>query len=294
MAVYAELLIPATHSAVVNFVITGFNTDVEFNGVTYHVQTEDKGLETPFILTLVYDRGTILASKRQPYDDLFAKGFDETELAARLQRQHSLTCAAINAGRLRDLIELTLRESKNRSKETEDVEESLGNIPKPSDIKDAAAPIPKPSIGILATHKTKAVDTEPLVDVVNIIEDEFVIPNDAVEIVSQMAGRERPSHDRLCLEFVNETPFKGGENKTVTFMVSRGTQRKVVDKAEILVKIIGSKIKPRIFHSVTDKNGLAKLELEMPEFAVGRAAFLVRASVAGEEIEVRRSISHSD
>jgi len=28
-------------------VITGYNTDVEFDGVVYHVQTEDKGLQTP-------------------------------------------------------------------------------------------------------------------------------------------------------------------------------------------------------------------------------------------------------
>jgi hypothetical protein len=55
-------------------VITGYNTDVEFEGVTYHVQTEDKGLAKPIILSLVYDRGTILASKRLPYDDLLEQG----------------------------------------------------------------------------------------------------------------------------------------------------------------------------------------------------------------------------
>src|SRR3712207_8634031 len=38
-------------------VITGFNTDIPFEGVTYHVQTEDKGLETPLILSLVYVGG---------------------------------------------------------------------------------------------------------------------------------------------------------------------------------------------------------------------------------------------
>jgi len=48
-------------------VITGYNTDVEHDGVVYHVQTEDKGLETPFILSLVYSGGAILASKRSRY-----------------------------------------------------------------------------------------------------------------------------------------------------------------------------------------------------------------------------------
>ena len=68
--------------------ITGFNTDIEHDGVVYHVQTEDKGLDTPIILSLVYAGGTILASKRSPYEDLIAEGFSDEVLAERLKRQH--------------------------------------------------------------------------------------------------------------------------------------------------------------------------------------------------------------
>jgi hypothetical protein len=84
-------------------VITGFNTDIEYEGVVYHVQTEDKGLETPVILSLVYVGGAILASKRSPYDDLVVEGFDAGALSERLNRQHKLICAAITAGRIEDL-----------------------------------------------------------------------------------------------------------------------------------------------------------------------------------------------
>ena len=83
--------------------ITGFNTDIEHDGVVYHVQTEDKGLDSPLILSLVYSGGAILASKRSRYEDLIAAGFNEEVLAERLKRQHRLICAAINAGRLEDL-----------------------------------------------------------------------------------------------------------------------------------------------------------------------------------------------
>jgi hypothetical protein len=92
-------------------VITGFNTDIEHNGTVYHVQTEDKGLETPFILSLVYVGGAILASKRAPYDDLIGAGFDQTTLGERLQRQHKLICAAINAGRIEDLKRMSQRDT---------------------------------------------------------------------------------------------------------------------------------------------------------------------------------------
>jgi hypothetical protein len=84
-------------------VITGFNTDIPFEGVTYHVQTEDKGLDTPLILSLVYVGGAIIASKRTLYEDLISAGFDEKVLTERLQRQHKLICAAIKAGRVEEL-----------------------------------------------------------------------------------------------------------------------------------------------------------------------------------------------
>ena len=95
--------------------ITGFNTDIEHEGIVYHVQTEDKGLETPLMLTLVYTRGEILASKRVRYDDLIASGFDEKVLAKRLSRQHKLICAAIRAGRLDELKKMSEREYTSRS-----------------------------------------------------------------------------------------------------------------------------------------------------------------------------------
>ena len=90
--------------------ITGFNTDVEHGGIIYHVQTEDKGLDTPIILSLVYSGGAILASKRSPYTDLIAEGFTDEALAERLKRQHRLICAAIHSGRINDLRRMAARE----------------------------------------------------------------------------------------------------------------------------------------------------------------------------------------
>ena len=103
--------------------ITGFNTDIEHDGVVYHVQTEDKGLDSPLILSLVYAGGAILASKRSPYQDLISSGFDEEELSQRLKRQHRLICAAINAGRIEDLKRMGAREPAAIETESEPPEE---------------------------------------------------------------------------------------------------------------------------------------------------------------------------
>jgi hypothetical protein len=270
-------------------VITGFNTDVEHNGKTYHVQTEDKGLETPFILTLVYDGGTILASRRLPYDDLFTGGFREKDLAARLQRQHTLICAAISAGRIGELVTTTNGNGKKQKK--------AGPVrSKRKPVKETARQIGKAETDIVIKvidAKGEKVDEPPVVEDVKIIDTPIELPGEAIEIVSDMAGKERPEHDRLCLEFVNETAFRSGETKSVTFMLSRGNERKVIGNAKILVKILGANIRPQIFHSITDTNGLAKMDLEVPEFSGGRAAVLVRASVGGDEIELRRAILQS-
>src|SRR5205809_235221 len=46
-------------------VITGFNTDIRHNDKVYHIQTEDKGLQNPYIESLVYVGGDILASEAE-------------------------------------------------------------------------------------------------------------------------------------------------------------------------------------------------------------------------------------
>lgn len=290
--------------------ITGFNTDIEYEGVVYHVQTEDKGTARPFIESLVYDRGTILARKRSPYDDLLAGNFSERALAERLSKQHKLICAAIKAGRIEDLKKLTAREAAKKTSEATPpvpiqkpagVELPAASGPeKPdsaslSDFTSSEKPIPKPRFD--ATHEEyddSGLIDEPIVEAVAIIEDgeEVLLPAEAVAIIGEPSASERPDHNRLCVEILGDAKFKGGERSSVGFMVSRGTSRKVVSGAQIMVKILGSSFRPVIFHASTDNNGVATVNMQMPSFSTGRAAFLVRAMSEGEEVELRRSIAH--
>jgi hypothetical protein len=80
--------------------ITGFNTDVEYNGRVYHVQTEDRGQGNPIIETLVYTGGEIVASRKSPYADLVASGgFSEEALLRRIEAQHRELMREIRAGK---------------------------------------------------------------------------------------------------------------------------------------------------------------------------------------------------
>lgn len=292
--------------------ITGFNTDIEYGGVTYHVQTEDKGKNKPIILSLVYNGGTILASKRSPYDDLLTANFNERVLAERLNKQHRLICAAIQAGRIEDLKKMAAREAEARAPETTPAEtqpKSPESLPIPDPLKTEISlskpaasleefqgrerPIPKPNIEADETLDESGLIDEPIIEAVAVIEeDEVIIPDEAVAIINEPDFVDRPDHNKLCIEILGDVRFRGGERNTVGFMVSRGSSRKVVPGAEIMVKILGSSFRPVIFHALTDSNGVATVNMQMPTFSTGRAAFLVRAISDGEEIELRRSIAH--
>ena len=47
--------------------IGGFNTNVRYRGRMFHVQTEDSGKANPKIITLLYEGGVILYSKKMDY-----------------------------------------------------------------------------------------------------------------------------------------------------------------------------------------------------------------------------------
>jgi hypothetical protein len=289
-------------------VITGFNTDIEHNGITYHIQTEDKGLNTPLILSLVYNHGTILASKRSPYDDLLEGDFNESAVAERLQKQHKLICAAVLAGRIEDLKQMTVKDSaaKAKSSAAQKAGKSKNNghhqalpatepkkqviiqkIQPPQVSQQNAAPavIEEESAPPIPQPKEELVWELPL----RIVE-EAVLAEDAVEIVTNLSKAPKTEAGKLSIEFLTETDFKGGERKTLSIRVFRGKTENCVDGANIMVKILGSSFRPLIFHARTDSNGIAIVHLQLPHFRAGRGAILVRAMSEGEEVELRHII----
>jgi hypothetical protein len=50
--------------------IVGFNHNINYRGVGFHVQTEDSGVKNPHLITLLYHAGTIIASQKTVYADI--------------------------------------------------------------------------------------------------------------------------------------------------------------------------------------------------------------------------------
>jgi hypothetical protein len=80
--------------------ITGFNTDVQYEGRVFHVQTEDRGLDNPVVESLVYTGGEIITSRRSAYADLArSSDYSEGEVARRMESQHQALIREILSGR---------------------------------------------------------------------------------------------------------------------------------------------------------------------------------------------------
>jgi hypothetical protein len=80
--------------------ITGFNTDVEYDGKVFHVQTEEKGRANPVVESLVYSGGEIVDSVRSSYRDLLeSPGYSEDEVFRRMEGQHQAMIRDIASGK---------------------------------------------------------------------------------------------------------------------------------------------------------------------------------------------------
>jgi hypothetical protein len=73
------------------------NSDVRYEGVVYHVQTEDMGLEAAEIVSVVFVDGRVVRSIRKGYDDLEEAG--APLVRERLLDQHRTVVLAILRGR---------------------------------------------------------------------------------------------------------------------------------------------------------------------------------------------------
>jgi hypothetical protein len=68
--------------------LLGFNNDIPYDGKTYHVQTEDKGLKNPVITSQIYLKGKVVASKRVSYANIVGDPDCQKKIKKLMARQH--------------------------------------------------------------------------------------------------------------------------------------------------------------------------------------------------------------
>jgi hypothetical protein len=81
--------------------VFGHNTNVKIGGVTFHVQTEDRGDSNALIDTTVYHQGRVLHRRTNNYFDLLPMNEDcQQALKLRLDEQHQNVLDEIQSGAL--------------------------------------------------------------------------------------------------------------------------------------------------------------------------------------------------
>lgn len=244
--------------------ITGHNTDVRHNDVVLHVQSEDKGKSNPFIETLVYVGGRVLAARRVSYAKLLEEGKGEKEIIALMEHQHRRTIAAIRGGKLDEkLAEMSIGSGEVRTTGTmagdpHGVRTST-EVAVPADMIAPAAPAAPEEDG------DRSLD--------QVILDYLTSEADQEQLLLTVGGDEQLGLGRPVGLAIQTSSSKSGE---------------AVTGAHIAVKMISTVSEPRTLVSgQTDDAGALQLNFEIPELEQGTAALIIVAESAIGTAEIK-------
>jgi hypothetical protein len=89
-----------------DFVEKGFNSDVVFKGMNFHVQTEDWGRENPYLVSRVYQNGAVIKSIKTSYAEVLGPSRfvrvsgDSQAIRLALREQHQRILDLLLSGQL--------------------------------------------------------------------------------------------------------------------------------------------------------------------------------------------------
>lgn len=235
--------------------ITGFNTDIKHNEKVYHVQTEDKGVANPYIESLVYVGGEILASKKTSYAEQLKSGVDEKWIGGLMEQQHRTMIAAIKRGRF-DL---------------------------PAEATKTATPVPPRSAPTVAAENPSG-DTfqNGGVPAVTVSEEKTL---DQV-IIDYLASEAESEHLELAL--LDQIDFIAGTPIEMRIAARKSLSQSPIPAAAIEVRVISTVEAPRvIFRGKTAADGTATIRCTIPAFRDGTAAVIISAQspIGSDEVK---------
>jgi len=118
--------------------LTGYNTDFKFQEKVYHCQTEDGGVNSPYVTSLLYLRGAILASRKTSYADILKADCLDEVVRGLMMDQHKQMIRDLMHGKL-----------------------DLNNAPHESTYTPAPASVPAPEVPAPAPAEGKTSPPSP-------------------------------------------------------------------------------------------------------------------------------------
>jgi len=79
--------------------LVGYNTNISYKDKVYHIQTEDSGQANPVIVTLLYSKGAILASKKTSYEQIVTAPDFQEKVRKMMKAQHKFMIKELLSGK---------------------------------------------------------------------------------------------------------------------------------------------------------------------------------------------------
>lgn len=79
--------------------LSGINTDIQYKGEVYHVQTEDGGPSNPLITTLLFKGGAIFSSKKTNYGEILQSASYQEAVKELMKEQHKSMVRDLASGK---------------------------------------------------------------------------------------------------------------------------------------------------------------------------------------------------
>lgn len=113
--------------------IPGFNHNLKYKGIMFHIQTEDSGVSNPHVITHIFIGGNIVATKKTNYDDIIKADRMEEVVKEIMEEQHKEVMKALLQGAYDDnpLVQsalpktITLEQMKKEEERAEQFESDL-------------------------------------------------------------------------------------------------------------------------------------------------------------------------
>ena len=175
--------------------IVGFNHNITYRGVSFHVQTEDSGLKSPHLVTLLYHGGTIISSQKTTYADIIKVDNLDQVVEELAKEQHKGMLRRLTKGEFdQRIVELRIP-----------LGASAGQSPQQSTPSEPAS-ITKATVAAVAEEKPVIAPTPPISptpEPVTIVEEPII------DKFSQPKVSNEPSLDELIYAYLTAGQDQG-------------------------------------------------------------------------------------
>ncbi|HEY3567017.1 MAG TPA: hypothetical protein VGP73_03705 [Thermoanaerobaculia bacterium] len=275
--------------------ITGYNTDVRHGEVVFHVQTEDKGVSNPYIESLVYVGGQVLASKRASYAEMIAEGKEEKDIVALMDHQHRTMIAAIRHGKLDGKL-AALSASRmtgpmpvatpQTGMQPVVVRHPSGPMASPPSPPPAA---PAADIGetvaralgggeTLARPATATATPETPMEPMAARPARPAVSERTLDQVILEYLTSEADQEQLMLLLEEERDLVLGARATLVLRTTSSKDGRAIPGAQVSVKMISTVVEPRLLaNGRTDERGVLALSFDIPQLGRGTSALIITA-----------------